>query len=120
IRVIDLSTNIITTMAGTGEAGYSGDGGPAMAAPLNKPRDLEVYDRGLYVADTANSVIRTSDPETGILTTAAGTGAPGLELEEGKLATETVLKRPFAIEFDADGNLYSSDTINSRIVRVAK
>jgi DNA-binding beta-propeller fold protein YncE len=120
IRVIDLATNVITTMAGTGVPGYSGDGGPAMQAELNKPRDIEIYEGSLYVADTDNNVIRAIDLASGTITTVAGTGELGIELTEGKLATETMLKRPFAIEFDPEGNLYVSDTINSRILRVAK
>ena len=120
IRAIDLASGVIETFAGTGEPGYAGDGGPAASAQLRKPRDIEIYDGALYVADTDNSVIRKIDLSTGTISTVAGTGELGLELTEGKPALETVLKRPFAIEFDKDGNLYISDTINSRILRVAK
>jgi DNA-binding beta-propeller fold protein YncE len=121
IRVIDLATGIIDTMAGTGEAGFAGDGGPAMQAELNGPRDIEIFEGSLYVADTDNSAIRKIDLASGTITTVAGRlGELGLELTEGKPATETVLKRPFAVEFDPEGNMYVSDTINSRILRVAK
>jgi DNA-binding beta-propeller fold protein YncE len=124
IRVLDVATSsiaMITSFAGTGEAGFSGDGGPATDAKLNGPRDLEIGpDNSLYIADTDNSRIRAIDLATGIIRTVAGTGELGLDPDEGRLATETKLKRPFAIEFDPEGNLYISDTINSRIVRVAK
>jgi hypothetical protein len=120
IRVIDTSTNTIQTFAGTGVEGYSGDGGPAAMAQLAKPRDIEIHDGKLYVADTDNSRIRAIDLATGIITTVAGTGELGLDTEEGKPATQTKLKRPFAIDFDPAGNMYISDTLNSRIVKVAK
>lgn len=123
IRVIDLASDppSIDTYAGTGETGLSGDGGPALEATLYHPRDLEIGPEGdLYVADTDNSVIRAISKRDGTIRTVAGTGELGLNEEEGLLATETVLRRPFGIEFDAAGNLYISDTINSRIVRVAR
>lgn len=121
IRVIDLETQQIDAFAGTGEAGYAGDGSAAVDALLNHPRDLELGPEGdLYVADTDNSVIRAIDRDTGAIRTVAGTGQLGLAAAEGQPATQTPLRRPFGIEFDAGGNLYISDTINSRIVRVAR
>jgi hypothetical protein len=121
IRVIDLETNEIDAFAGTGEAGYSGDDGDALEATFNHPRDLEIGPDGdLYVTDTDNSVIRAINLEDGSVRTVAGTGELGIDLEEGKLALETKFARPFGIEFDREGNLYVSDTINSRIVRVAR
>jgi DNA-binding beta-propeller fold protein YncE len=123
IRVIDLASDppTIDGYAGTGEAGLSGDGGPALEATLYHPRDLEVGPDGdLYVADTDNGAIRAISKADGTIRTVAGTGELGVHGEEGLHATETALWRPFGIEFDADGNLYISDTINSRIVRVAR
>jgi sugar lactone lactonase YvrE len=123
IRVIDLASDppTIDAYAGTGETGLNGDGGPALAATLYHPRDLEIGPDGdLYVADTDNGVIRAISKADGTIRTVAGTGELGVHGEEGLLATETALWRPFGIEFDADGNLYISDTINSRIVRVAR
>lgn len=123
IRVIDLAANppTIHTIAGTGNAGLNGDGGPALEADFNHPRDIEIGPEGdLYVADTDNSVIRAINLADGSVRTVAGTGELGLDPREGLLATETLLKRPFGIEFDPDGNLYISDTINSRIVKVAR
>lgn len=121
IRAVDLATNTITTIVGTGEGGYSGDGGPAMAAKINHPRDLEIGPDGdLYIADTDNSVIRAVDLETGTIRTVAGTGEIGLDETDGLPALETKLARPFGIEFDKAGNLYISDTINSRILKVTR
>jgi DNA-binding beta-propeller fold protein YncE len=120
LRVVDLTTNIIETFAGTGEPGFSGDGGPALEATFNAPRELEIGPEGdLYVADTDNHVIRAIDRATGVVRTVAGTGSPGREAD-GKLATETPLARPFGLEFDASGNLYVMDTLNSRILKVTR
>lgn len=121
IRELDLASGVIRTIAGTGEKGFAGDDGPALQAQFNHPRDLELGPEGdLYIADTDNSRIRALNLATGVVRTVAGTGELGLDEEHGKLATETKLKRPFGIAFDADGNLYICDTINSRILRVAK
>ncbi len=123
VRVIDLAASppSIEAFAGTGEGAYTGDGGSALEATLNHPRDLEIGPEGdLYVVDTDNSVIRAISASDGTIRTVAGTGELVLDPEEGRLATETPLKRPFGIEFDPDGNLYIADTINSRIVRVAR
>lgn len=119
IRVIDLATGVITTLAGNGVEGFQ-DGAIAQAQ-FAGPRDLEFGPDGrLYVADTDNSRIRAIDLTAGTVTTVAGTGALDLDKTDDLLATETALKRPFAIEFDPAGHLYISDTINSRILRVAK
>ena len=123
IRVINLASDppTIDAFAGTGETGLSGDGGPALAATLYHPRDLEIGPDGdLYVADTDNSVIRAIDLDGGTIRTVAGTGELALDDHEGVPATEMALRRPFGVEFDAAGNLYISDTINSRIVKVAR
>jgi DNA-binding beta-propeller fold protein YncE len=121
IRVIDLATGVIDAFAGTGVEGDSGDGGPALEAELNAPRDLEIGPDGeLYFADTNNGRVRAIHLETGIIRTVAGTGELGLSDDERLLATETILRRPFGIAFDAEGNLYIMDTLNSRIVKVAR
>jgi hypothetical protein len=119
IRAIDLATNIIETVVGVGDPGYTGDGGPAINAHLNHPRDLEIGPEGdLYIADTDNHVIRAVDLSTGTIRTVAGTGELGLDDFEPKTPTNMKLARPFGIEFDPEGNLYICDTINSRIVKV--
>lgn len=121
IRVVDLQTGQMDAFAGQGEADYAGDGGPALEASLRGPRDLEFGpDGSLYVADTDNGVVRAIDMDSGEIRTVAGTGELDLDSEEGALATDTPLRRPFGIAFDHSGNLYISDTLNSRVVRVAR
>lgn len=121
IRVMDLASGQIDAFAGTGEEGDEGDGGPALAAKLNGPRDLEIGPEGdLYFAETDNGRVRAIDLESGLLRNVVGTGELGLDDEEGLAATETHLRRPFGISFDPDGNLYVMDTLNNRIVKVAK
>jgi DNA-binding beta-propeller fold protein YncE len=121
IRVIDLDTGMIDRFAGTGEPGDSGDGGPAVDAQLRAPRDMEIGPDGdLYFADTDNGKVRAVDLDTGEIRTVVGTGELGIEDKEGMLATEIKLRRPFGVAFDADGNLYVMDSLNSRIVKVAR
>lgn len=120
IRRVDLATGMITTIAGTGQGGYSGEGVAAQAM-LFHPRDIEFGPEGdLYVADTDNSRIRAVDLTTGTIRTVAGTGELGLDHYEDLPATAMQLNRPFGIDFDPAGNLYISDTLNSRIVKVAR
>ena len=120
IRVMDVVMGTIDAFAGTGEAGAAGDDGPAIEAQLNGPRDLEIGPDGdLYFADTDNGEVRAIDLETGVIRTVVGTGELGIEAEEGLLATDVQLRRPFGVSFDPDGNLYVMDTLNSRIVKVA-
>ncbi|HVK89590.1 MAG TPA: hypothetical protein VM513_35955 [Kofleriaceae bacterium] len=121
IRAVDLASGTITTVVGSGEAGYSGDGGAATSATLKHPRDLEFGPDGdLYIADTDNNVIRAVNLTSGTIRTVAGTGELGLDETDGLLATETKLARPFSIDFSPAGNLFISDTINSRILEVTR
>src|SRR5438093_9169382 len=78
IRRLDLETRRMTTMAGNGQSGYTGDGGPALQASLNMPHEIR-FDRegNLYIAERDNHVIRRVDGKTGIISTVAGTGAEG-------------------------------------------
>lgn len=120
IRRIDFANDRITTIAGTGEAGFSGDGGPALDAKLNNPRDLEFGPDGrLYVADTDNNAVRAIDLASGIVTTVAGTGREGAGAE-GQAATATDLHKPWGVAFDAAGALYVTDTENHRILKVPR
>lgn len=120
IRVMDLAAQTIDTFAGDGTPGDSGDGGPARMAQLRAPRDLEIGPDGdLYFADTDNGKVRAIELASGTIRTVVGTGELGID-EDGLPATETRLRRPFGLSFDDDGNLYVMDSLNNRIVKVAK
>lgn len=110
---------VITTIAGTGTEGFSGDGGLAVAAALNKPIGIGVDDSGnIYIADTRNARIRKVNPK-GIITTIAGTGIPG-NLGDGGLATAAQLYTPTDVAIDHKGNIYIADIKNNTIRKVDK
>jgi RHS repeat-associated protein len=109
---------IITTVAGTGSTGYSGDGGLATAARLNRPYGVAVdADGNLFIADTHNHRVRRVSTD-GIITTVAGTGVYGYS-GDGAPATEAQLNWPRSVAVDADGNLFIADTSNHRVRRVS-
>ena len=108
---------IITTIAGNGTAGYSGDGGPALKASLNFPAGLAVDDKSnVYIADRNNHRIRKVSPD-GIITTVAGTGVAAFGGDGGS-ALEAHLHLPSDIEVGLKGVLYISDRSNNRIRKV--
>ena len=108
---------IITTIAGNGRAGFSGDNGPALEASLNFPAGLCLDRAGnLYVADRNNHRVRRIDP-MGIITTVAGTGIPDWGGDGGP-AAEAYLNYPSDLVCDDQGNLYISDRSNNRIRKV--
>ena len=116
VRRID-PEGVITTIAGTGERGFGGDGGPATEAQLNNPRGLAVDGSGnLYVGDYYNHRIRRIDPD-GVITTIAGTGDQGFGGDGGP-ATEAQLNFPTGLAVDGSGNLYVADQTNHRIRRI--
>jgi sugar lactone lactonase YvrE len=118
VRRIDGSTDIITTVAGDGLFGFSGDFGPATSARLNDPIDVAVDAFGnLFIADYGNHAIRRVDVETGIITTVAGTGVAGFSGDGGP-ATAAQLNGPSGVALDGDGNLFIADSNNQRIRRV--
>ena len=111
---------VVTTIAGTGDKGFSGEGGPALGAQLNYPEDVEIGpDGNLYFADTDNNRVRMIDLTTNTITTVAGTGASGYDGDGGQ-AVAAKLQRPFGVAFDANGDLFISDTFNSRIRKVKR
>ncbi|MXZ34401.1 MAG: hypothetical protein F4Z21_03880, partial [Acidobacteria bacterium] len=115
IRRVDLS-GTITTVAGTGESGFSGDDGPAEPARLYYPRGVAVDAVGnLFIADTSNFRIRRVDP-SGIITTFAGTGKRGFSGDGGP-AVSAQLGSPWGVAVDG-GNLYIADAVNFRIRRM--
>lgn len=111
------SNGIITTFAGTGAIGSSGDGALATQATLNSPSDVAVMaDGSVLIADTANSSIRRIDPG-GIITTFAGSGIPGFDGDGGP-ATQAKLYRPEGLAVMTDGSVLIADTMNNRVRRV--
>ena len=112
IREVDLN-GIITTVAGTGEQGFGGDGGAATSALLDTPMGIAVDSAGnLYIADTHNHRIR--EVSSGTITTIAGTGVAGFS-GDGAAATTATLNQPVALAIDSRGYLYIADTRNHRI-----
>jgi sugar lactone lactonase YvrE len=118
IRRLNFFTGQITTVAGTGEPGYSGDEGNARSARLNLPTDVVFReDHHIYIADSGNHVIRKIDP-FGTITTLAGTGEPGFS-PDGTEATAAMLNTPRGIFYDEVNHLlYIADTYNHQIKRV--
>ena len=118
VRKIDLS-GVITTIAGNGTAGFSGDGSPATDAMLNAPEAIAIDAAGkIYISEWNNSRIRRVDPATGIINTFAGIGTAGYSGDEG-LATAAELNQQIGICFDRLDNMYISDWRNSRIRKIA-
>ncbi|MEZ4368504.1 MAG: hypothetical protein R2939_19825 [Kofleriaceae bacterium] len=117
VRRIDLADETIDVFAGTGVAGFSGDGGPATSAQLSGPSGLAADAEGnVYIADTGNARIRRVDALSGTITTVAGGGAgdPGA----GGLATAAQLGTPTGVTVTVDGDLLFADTSRFRVFRV--
>jgi sugar lactone lactonase YvrE len=113
----DFTDGSIVTIAGTGVGGYSGEGA-ASTAQVNYPQDVEIGPDGkLYFADANNNRIRRIDLTNDTIETIVGTGVEGYSGDGGP-AIDATLNRPFGIAFDPHGNLYVSDTFNSRIRKV--
>lgn len=116
VRKVDLNTGLITTVAGTGETGYTGDGMPAAEAGISGPSGLAIGPDGeLYIADTFSGRVRRIDPATGVISTVAGDGG---EYRFSGLPNEfsSSLSRPYGIALDAAGNLLITDS-DSHLIR---
>jgi hypothetical protein len=106
---------IISTMAGTGEQGRAGDGGPATAALLNNPFDLAFDpDGNLIFSDTYNHRICKIDARTGVISTVAGTGEAGFDGDGGP-ATAAKLNQPYGVVVGANGRIFMADRLNGRV-----
>lgn len=117
VRKVDLLTGIITTIAGDGTPGYSGDGGPADAAQLNLPESVYVDVAGnIIIADTHNFAIRKVDAATGLIETIAGNGTAGHAIE-GELAVNAQLEWIVDIVANGDGVLYYSEQNGFNLIR---
>ena len=115
IRKVDMSTDTISAFAGTGVAGYSGDGGPAINAKFNGVLGICIdQSNNLYIGDWNNACIRKVDAVTGIVTTVVGNGTTGYSGDDGP-AINSMINKPAALCFVKCGNLYFSDAHNQRI-----
>jgi uncharacterized protein (TIGR03437 family) len=114
IRKINLTSKVITTVAGIGSPGYSGDGGPATSAQLKLPTSMTVDAAGnLYIADNGNSVIRRVSATTGVITTIAGNGKSVFNVESGTALGVSI--DPTRVAVDASGAVYFTDQFNDRV-----
>jgi streptogramin lyase len=117
IRKVTRDGNI-TTVAGTGKRGYSGDGGPAVQAELNEPYEVRFDKAGnIFFVEMRNHIVRRVDGRTKFISTVAGTGKEGFS-GDGGLATKAELRQPHSIQFDSEGFLYICDIGNNRIRKV--
>ena len=117
-RIRKVSKGVITTVAGNGTFGFSGDGGPATAAQLNWPRAVAVDAAGtIYIADTESNRIRKVSK--GVITTVAGNGTRDFQKDQVPAASAP-LNWPQSVAVDAAGNLYVADSFNNRVRKVAK
>ncbi len=113
VRKVD-ANGVISTFAGTGEPGYTGDGGPALTATWGAPKAMRCDNHdNLVVVDTENNAVRRIDIKTGIVTTIAG-GHQGGDGDGGD-ATDAGLERPHGLGIDRQGNLFIADGINHRV-----
>jgi DNA-binding beta-propeller fold protein YncE len=116
IRRVDARTNVITTIAGCGEAGYSGDGGPATRARFNEPYGIVVDQAAnVYVADRHNHCVRRVDAATGIVTTFAGNGSSGFSGDDGA-ASRAGMVEPNGLALDPKhSRLFIADVADHRV-----
>lgn len=106
VRRVDAVTSVISTIAGTGKPGFSGDGGPATAAELRQPHSIALDSAGhIYICDIGNHRIRKVDAATGVISTFAGTGGRGTT-PDGATLDGTPLNGPRALDFDGHNALF--------------
>jgi streptogramin lyase len=118
LRRVDDATGVITTVAGTGAEGYSGDGGPASQATVNQIYSLCVDTNGdIYIVDRLNAVVRKIEAATGVITTVAGTGEPGYSGDGGP-GNQAQLKEPNDAFLDGKGGLLIADIQDQRVRRL--
>ena len=120
IRKLDIKTGFITTIAGTGNSGFGGDGGPAKLATWSFIWNLVLDDQdNIYLTDQANYRVRKIDGKTGIITTIAGNGVMGNSGKGGE-ATNASFTQPTGVAVDNNGNIFIADEILSQVYEVDK
>ena len=119
VRRLDITTRELTTVAGCGKRGYSGDGGPAVDAELNEPYEVR-FDRdgNMYIVEMKNHIVRRVDGRSKKISTVAGIGRQGFS-GDGGLAVKAMFSQPHSIAIDRQGAVYIADIGNHRIRRVA-
>ena len=119
VRRLDLKTNALTTVAGTGrKAGYAGDGGPATKALMNQPHELRFDAEGnYYISDMLSQAVRRVDWKTGVMTSVAGTGKAGFAGDGGQ-ASAALFDLPISVLLDRSNGLLICDIKNHRVRRV--
>jgi streptogramin lyase len=119
LRAVDPNTGIISTIAGTTARGFAGDGGPALAAVFDAPKEMAIdRDGSLIIVDTENHAIRRIDRTTNLVSTIAG-GHKGPDGDGGP-ATAAGLDRPHGAVVGPDGAIYIGDTNNHRVRKVTR
>ena len=118
VRRVDAQTGAITTIAGTGELGYAGDGGPAVLAQMSEPYSIRIdRNNDLYIVDRLNCSVRRVDASTGIITTVAGTGEAGYSGDGGP-GTAAMMREPNDCFLDGRGGLLIADIQDQRVRRL--
>jgi streptogramin lyase len=118
VRRVDAKSGIISTVAGNGKVGFSGDGGSATMATLNRPHSITLDDQGnLYICDIGNHRVRVVNLETGVIETFAGTGARK-PTPDGASLKGTSLNGPRALDFDGKHNLYLALREGNAVYRI--
>jgi DNA-binding beta-propeller fold protein YncE len=118
LRKVDPKLGVITTIAGTGQRGYTGDGGSALQATFDGPKEMALDPEGnILIVDTENHAIRRLDVRSGLMTTLAGCGRRG-GVGDGGPPTEAQLDRPHGVAVGPDGSIYIGDTGNHRVRKV--
>src|SRR5207253_2778917 len=117
---MDLARGVLNHVAGTGQRGFTGDGGPASSATLDGPKGIAVGpDKCVYVADTENNAIRKIDLASGTISTIAGSGPQHKgDSGDGGPATSARMDRPHGVCIGPDGAIYIGDTLTHRVRRV--
>jgi NHL repeat len=114
----DFGTRAISIIAGTGKAGYSGDGGPSAFAQMRAPHEVRFDSKGnIFVAERDNHIVRYIDMKSKVISTAAGTGMPGFSGDGGP-ANQAQLAQPHSIALDRADNVYICDIVNNRVRRI--